>query len=73
MSVDRVELLELDVDTRLASLWALIDSDEEWSLPLAAAYMRAAYGMGYTDALGEDVRGRLCREHNYDVPKRRGT
>ena len=73
MSVHRIDRLELDIDCRIASLWAEAEHIETWDIETVAAFMRAAYGMGYTDALGEDVRGRLCREHNYAVPKRRGS
>lgn len=69
---DRVERLELDVDTRLVSLWALLDElhDAELTLELVARFMRAAYALGYSDALTEGVRGRLHRENGYRVPAR---
>ena len=70
---ERIERLELDVDTRLLELWRLIDvlEDEDWTLDLHSQFMRAAYVRGYNDALEEDVRGRLHREHGYDVPRKR--
>ena len=37
----------------------------------AAAFMRAAYGKGYCDALTEESPGSLCEEHGYRVPERR--
>jgi len=37
------------------------------------AFMRAAYGKGYCDALTEDAPGSLCVEHGYRVPERRGS
>ena len=42
----------------------------EWNLEVVSAFMRAAYGKGYCDALTEDAPGSLCLEHGYDVPKR---
>ncbi len=67
----RIELLELDIDVRLADLWAEASDVEEWSLDVVAAFMRAAYGKGYCDALTEDAPGSLCEEHGYRVPSRR--
>jgi hypothetical protein len=43
----------------------------EWNLEIVAAFMRAAYGKGYCDALTEDVPGSLCEEHGYRIPARR--
>jgi hypothetical protein len=67
----RIELLELDIDLRIADLWAEALEVEEWSLDVVAALMRAAYGKGYCDALTEDEPGALCRDHGYVVPSRR--
>ena len=72
MSVHRIDRLELDIDCRIASLWAEAEHVETWDIETVAAFMRAAYGMGYTQALAEDVRGRLCREHGYRLPTRGG-
>jgi hypothetical protein len=69
----RIELLELDIDLRLADLWREALETEEWNLNVAAAFMRAAYGKGYCDALTEDMPGSLCEEHGYKVPERRAT
>ena len=71
--MERIERLELDVDTRLLSLWELVDAieDDAWTLELASQFMRAAYARGYNDALEEDIRGRLHREHGFCVPERR--
>ena len=66
----RIELLELDIDVRLADLWAEASEVNEWSLEVVAAFMRAAYGKGYCDALTEDDPGELCREHGYKIPLR---
>lgn len=68
--IDRVTLLELDLDTRLVDLWAEAAVVSEWDVPTVAAFMRAAYGKGYTDALREPTRGKLCREHGYRAPRR---
>jgi len=69
----RIELLELDIDLRLADLWREALETDEWNLQVAAAFMRAAYGKGYCDALVEDLPGSLCEEHGYKVPERRAT
>ena len=44
---------------------------EDWNIEVVAAFMRAAYGKGYCDALTEDSPGSLCEEHGYRVPARR--
>ena len=67
----RIELLELDIDMRLADLWREALEIDEWTLEVAAAFMRAAYGKGYCDALTEDAPGSLCNDHGYRVPDRR--
>jgi hypothetical protein len=70
-SPSRIDLLELDIDLRLAELWREANEIEEWSIEVVAAFMRAAYGKGYCDALTEDSPGSLCEEHGYRVPSRR--
>jgi hypothetical protein len=67
----RIELLELDIDLRLADLWREADDITEWNLEIVAAFMRAAYGKGYCDALTEESPGELCHEHGYRVPPRK--
>ena len=67
----RIELLELDIDTRLCDLWREALEIQDWSLEVVAAFIRAAYGKGYCDALTEDDMGRLCADHGYRVPDRR--
>jgi hypothetical protein len=69
----RIELLELDIDLRLTDLWREAAEISEWNLEVAAAFMRAAYGKGYCDALTEDAPGSLCLEHGYRIPGRRPT
>ena len=64
----RIDLLELDIDLRLADLWREADEIQEWTLDVVAAFMRAAYGKGYCDSLTEDSPGRLCLDHGYRVP-----
>ncbi|HEX7083092.1 MAG TPA: hypothetical protein VF186_03160 [Gaiellaceae bacterium] len=66
----RIDLLELDIDLRLAELWREAEGIGEWSLEVVAAFMRAAYGKGYCDALTEESPGSLCVEHGYRVPAR---
>jgi hypothetical protein len=67
----RIDLLELDIDLRLADLWREADDVGEWSLEVVAAFIRAAYGKGYCDALTEDDPGSLCHDHGYRIPARR--
>src|SRR5206468_2162731 len=69
----RIDLLELDIDLRLADLWREAAEIDDWNLEVVAAFMRAAYGKGYCDALTEDSPGSLCEEHGYRVPARRAT
>jgi hypothetical protein len=67
----RIDLLELDIDLRLTDLWREAADVTEWNLEVVAAFMRAAYGKGYCDALTEDAPGSLCHDHGYRVPARR--
>ncbi|MFN0153063.1 MAG: hypothetical protein ACKVUT_01630 [Gaiella sp.] len=66
----RIDLLELDIDLRLTDLWREAVDVAEWNLEVVSAFMRAAYGKGYTDALTEDTPGSLCLDHGYDLPAR---
>ena len=66
----RIDLLELDIDLRLTDLWREAAEIEEWNLEVVSAFMCAAYGKGYCDALTEDAPGSLCRDHGYRVPER---
>ena len=72
-SPTRIDLLELDIDLRLADLWREAGEIEEWSLEVVAAFMRAAYGKGYCDSLTEEAPGSLCVDHGYRVPDRQRT
>ena len=67
----RIELLELDIDLRLADLWREACEIDEWNLDVVSAFMRAAYGKGYCDALTEEEPGSLCHDHGYKIPPRR--
>jgi hypothetical protein len=67
----RIDLLELDIDLRLTDLWREVGEITEWNLDVVAAFMRAAYGKGYCDALTEDAPGSLCHDHGYRIPGRR--
>ena len=55
----------------LHDLWREAADVTEWNLEVVAAFMRAAYGKGYCDALTEDSPGALCQEHGYEIPHRR--
>ena len=61
MQPTRIDLLELDIDLRLTDLWREAADVSEWNLEVVSAFMRAAYGKGYCDALTEDAPGSLCR------------
>lgn len=69
----RIDLLELDIDTRMAYLWEEAFAVEKWDIALVGAYMRAAYGKGYCDAIAESTEehGRLAIDHGYSLPKSR--
>jgi hypothetical protein len=67
----RIDLLELDIDLRLADLWREAAEISEWTMDVVAAFIRAAYGKGYCDALTEESPGSLCHDHGYRVPPRR--
>jgi hypothetical protein len=67
----RIDLLELDIDLRLSDLWREAVDVSEWNLEVVAAFIRAAYGKGYCDALTEESPGELCVEHGYRMPDRR--
>lgn len=78
---ERVQGLEVDVDTRLAGAWELvwqgefrlaelIDGDDQLAAEVGSL-LRFAYGRGYVDALSEESEGRrgeLCRAHGYRLP-----
>jgi hypothetical protein len=66
----RIDLLELDIDVRLADLWREAVDVTDWNLEVVAAFIRAAYGKGYCDALVEESPGALCVEHGYRIPER---
>lgn len=70
---DNVDLLQADIDIRMKGLWAELweDDREDWSIGHMGAFMRAAYGLGYCDALKEEAlgeRGTLCKTHGYHIP-----
>ena len=69
----RIDLLELDIDLRLADLGGAAPDVSEWSLEIMAAFIRAAYGKGYCDALTEESPGSLCIDHGYRMPDRRAS
>lgn len=66
------EALEFDLDLRLTDVWAEIEVDpmrqqkrRDFTTQLGAL-LRHAYALGYRDALHEQVRGQLYRDHGYD-------
>lgn len=71
LSKERTILLEADIDIRMHEVMLLAaESFTGDDFDLVATYMRAAYGKGYTDALSEPVRGSLCIDNGYRVPRR---
>lgn len=66
----RNDLLELDIDLRLVELWREATGIDEWTLEIVAAFMRAAYGRGYVDALTEEKPATLCLAHGYGDPRK---
>ena len=56
----RIDLLELDIDLRLADLWRETFDVTDWNLEVVAAFLRAAYGKGYCDALTRMRRARCA-------------
>ena len=64
------ELLEFDIDLRLFQLWSELLKVEDFSIETMGPFVRAAYGLGYMDALNEseDIRGELCSKHGYRIP-----
>ncbi|HSW78985.1 MAG TPA: hypothetical protein VLF88_03165 [Candidatus Babeliales bacterium] len=66
-----VELLALDIDLRMTDLWREMADIPEWNLDAVAAFMRAAYGLGYCDALTEENSGQLCTDNGFKVPEKR--
>jgi hypothetical protein len=55
---EQAEMVRLEIDGRLVGLRALLTDwegrDEAMPLSMVAAYLRAAYGRGYVDALQEE-------------------
>lgn len=69
-TLSQLELLELDVDTRLAEDWAEAMKIKKWTLEGVGIFMRSAYATGYADALREQPgeRGKLCTDNGYPTP-----
>jgi len=68
--LDARELLELDIDSRLAEVWLMLWSGTALAGAELGPLLRLAYGRGYTDALTEGERGELCRAHGLSLPTR---
>jgi hypothetical protein len=69
--LSRTDLLELDIDLRLADLWRDAAGISDGTLDVVAAFLRAAYGKGYCDALTEQDTASLCTSHGYADPRRK--
>ncbi len=66
-----LDLLELDLDVRLVSVWVQAWGVEQWDPEVAAPFLRVSYWSGYQDALTEKQRGKLLRDHGQSVPTRK--
>lgn len=69
--LSKIAALELDIDIRTRDLWKEISTVKEWDVTVVAAFVRAAYGVGYIDALKEakaNATAKLCRDHGYKIP-----
>jgi hypothetical protein len=63
----QTDALALDIDIRLRGIWKEAEGID-WDIDKMAAFIRAAYGQGYIDALKEDAQGqraKLCIDHGY--------
>ncbi len=56
---------------RLADLWREANDISEWNLEVVGAFIRAAYGKGYCDALTEEAPGLALRRARLPRPERR--
>jgi hypothetical protein len=68
----RMQLLELDVDTRTAHVWAELEPAlrrDNLTVGILAAAIRAAYAQGYADCL-KDEGVTLYADHGYRIEKR---
>jgi|SRR5215211_6430484 len=66
----RVSTSWSSTSTSASLIWREAAGITEWNLEVVAAFMRAAYGKGYCDALTEESPGSLCADHGYRVPHR---
>lgn len=66
--LSREELLNLEIDTRLAETWSMAWDISDWHPEIVGALLRFAYSTGYRDALTEQRRGCLYTDHGYEVP-----
>lgn len=66
----RMQLLELDIELRLGTM--LLDAITwfEGDQHLLLGCLRFAYSSGYRDALLDQPRGQLFRDHGFPLPKR---
>jgi hypothetical protein len=63
-----LDLLEVDIDARLLDVWSQVWMIQEWDEEIVAPCIRVAYWNGYTDALTEEARGSLYRDHGLTPP-----
>jgi len=64
---NRLEALNADIDMRMWELVVEILNCEDLDHSVVLAYMRAAYGKGYSDAINDE--GKLIKDHYLKIPK----
>lgn len=73
-SEKEIDMLEIDVDSRMLPVWERMDADPditEAEKILIARYLRFAYCTGYCACLTDPVYGQLFNDNNLSVPRRR--
>jgi len=59
----------MDIELRVPALVIEALAVSGSQAPVVVSLVRLAYGAGYTDALTEPVRGQLCLDHGFSVPR----
>lgn len=67
---ERARDLFVDLDLRLARLWADVAAVEEWDVETAWLFIRMGYGLGYLDCFVEGEDGKLFKDNNMPLPPR---
>lgn len=71
MTPNNYDSLSVDIDLRLRWLWdtvlEILDANDGLTLEQVGAFIRAAYGQGWSDALN-DPHGKLAADNGFRVP-----